>query len=1021
MGYGQFVGREEALRRLFACLASTDTASPRTVSITGTAGIGKSTLLRRFAAEAQAQGWSLGWGVASARDGSPPLSAWHEALADLQSHQTSGGFFADLEAQERVALFRSVSNWLSERVSTTPTLLVLEDLHDADQSTIELLGYIGRRPMSQNLLIVASSRTDLGPDAPRGNAIRLEGLSKPEAQQLADALDVSIDDYQLDEVLQRTGGNPFFLQRLLEQGIDGGLPIDVRSVLDEDLSKLTTEQRICSEILAVLGTSAPVQLVQNVSDRLYGATRLDPTSEVVVEDLADLRFAHALFREALYDSLSDDKRSKLHAAVAEVLRENDENPSVVAHHLARAAKHEFGHEAASFAAEAGRIASDIGALPEALEHFAFVVSLRRTLNDDEALAAALIAEAVALGRAGRAADAQQRLLEAADIPDLTQSTQVLLVREFGRLRWREEPNPSSLQSASLVRLATDWLSKSDDPRVLSIYETALVSAADIDGITSSSLKHAERAVALAAQSGDDLTIGEAHVARRRALMAHHGVLRQRSSDSAAAAKAAAKAGDGELLGRAQRLALCDAMASGDRSAVIRLIEIVEAVPSTAFLEHQALWRAELASLEGRFTDAAKILQEANDELTYLGVSAPALDYIQVVHAWHAGELSGPLAEYEPFLVQVGDIVLTTAVALGKVIDGNPEAASDLIELSIDELCGGEMTMLWPTAALVLAEVISALDHPAAERVLETIRPYSGQCSVSAAAGVPWIGSFDRHLGLLSARLGNNTQAIEYLDAGLALETRMGAKPWIARSHAALSMVHSREGNGELAQHHADLGVRLQEELGLADVLLLGDWSPQTNDVHAPPTRQRHRDASFVRDGAVWNVSLNDVGGTTKQSVGMEYLSLLLQSPDSDWHVLDLYQATTGGSVASGSSGSAIDDQARRAYQERYRDLSTQLAESEAFDDQGRIELIREEIEMLEQQLLGAFGLGGRSRQLNDPTERARVNVRRSISRALSQVSDVAPLLGDHLVHRIQTGRFCRYANDPSDPVVWTLS
>ncbi|MEM9714726.1 MAG: hypothetical protein AAGA17_21070, partial [Actinomycetota bacterium] len=84
------------------------------------------------------------------------------------------------------------------------------------------------------------------------------------------------------------------------------------------------------------------------------------------------------------------------------------------------------------------------------------------------------------------------------------------------------------------------------------------------------------------------------------------------------------------------------------------------------------------------------------------------------------------------------------------------------------------------------------------------------------------------------------------------------------------------------------------------------------------------------------------------------------------------------------------------------------------------EAARREIDDLEHELLAAFGLGGRARRLGDPGERARVNVRRSVSRALDAIEVVAPALADHLRTRIVTGRFCRYVPALDDPVTWQL-
>lgn len=79
-----------------------------------------------------------------------------------------------------------------------------------------------------------------------------------------------------------------------------------------------------------------------------------------------------------------------------------------------------------------------------------------------------------------------------------------------------------------------------------------------------------------------------------------------------------------------------------------------------------------------------------------------------------------------------------------------------------------------------------------------------------------------------------------------------------------------------------------------------------------------------------------------------------------------------------------------------------------------------EIEQLERELVSAFGLGGRARPSNDVTERARVNVKRAITRAIARIDEVCPALAVHLERSIQTGRFCRYDPEPGTQPAWSV-
>jgi non-specific serine/threonine protein kinase len=98
------------------------------------------------------------------------------------------------------------------------------------------------------------------------------------------------------------------------------------------------------------------------------------------------------------------------------------------------------------------------------------------------------------------------------------------------------------------------------------------------------------------------------------------------------------------------------------------------------------------------------------------------------------------------------------------------------------------------------------------------------------------------------------------------------------------------------------------------------------------------------------------------------------------------------------------------------ELRGELAEAETFHDTGRIERARREIDFLMQELASATGLGGRDRRVSSAAERARVNVSRSVVRALERIERNIPDLGEHLRRNIKTGTFCKYA--PPAPTEW---
>jgi hypothetical protein len=100
---------------------------------------------------------------------------------------------------------------------------------------------------------------------------------------------------------------------------------------------------------------------------------------------------------------------------------------------------------------------------------------------------------------------------------------------------------------------------------------------------------------------------------------------------------------------------------------------------------------------------------------------------------------------------------------------------------------------------------------------------------------------------------------------------------------------------------------------------------------------------------------------------------------------------------------------------RLADLEEDLVEAEGFNDLGRAERLREEIEFLTRELSRAVGLGGKARRAGSRTERARVNVTKAIRVALARIGTAHPLLGAHLEATVRTGNACIYLPPPGHP------
>jgi hypothetical protein len=172
---------------------------------------------------------------------------------------------------------------------------------------------------------------------------------------------------------------------------------------------------------------------------------------------------------------------------------------------------------------------------------------------------------------------------------------------------------------------------------------------------------------------------------------------------------------------------------------------------------------------------------------------------------------------------------------------------------------------------------------------------------------------------------------------------------------------------------------------------------------------------FRRSGDGWEVGFGHGDTVTvRGGKGMDDLARLLAAGGREVHALEL----AGSPVAEAGHGPALDERARRAYEQRIRDLQEDLDEADAAGDPVRSERARAELDALVDQLASALGLGGRAREAGSAAERARSAVTQRIRSTIRRIGEVDPGLGRHLQGAVRTGTFCSYR--PDEPVDWDL-
>lgn len=419
------VGRRQEMSALTATIDRAALGHPTGVLLSGDAGVGKSRLVGEVGEYASAAGFTVVIGRCLDAAGALPylpfteivgrLAALHPALLD--SHPELGRLLPGgrtterLSAEDRelgqIRVFDAVLAALDELGEHGPALLVLEDLHWADRSTLDLLVFLLSRLTTQRLVVLATYRTD---DVHRRHPLRpvlselvrlpavervdIAPLGAAHALELVALLaDGSLPEPLLHRVARRSEGNAFFAEELVSASSDG-LPHGLAEVLMARVEALAAATQEVLRVASVAGRRVRHDRLAAVSgmadDELEQALRDAVTHHVLVAGDSpgddDYLFRHALLREAVYHELLPGERSRLHGAYARLIAASADEPGAAAelayHALA-------GHDlprALGASVRAAQEANDREAPAEMLLHTERALDLWESVPDAETVA-----------------------------------------------------------------------------------------------------------------------------------------------------------------------------------------------------------------------------------------------------------------------------------------------------------------------------------------------------------------------------------------------------------------------------------------------------------------------------------------------------------------------------------------------------------------------------------------------------------------------------------------------------------
>ena len=358
--------REAQLAALASYAGEARKAQGRLVLVAGEAGVGKSALVEQLQRNLPGASWF--WGACDGLFTPRPLGPLFDIAAKL------GGELLELCRADapREALFGALLRQVSE--PDRLHVVVVEDIHWADEATIDLLRFLGRRIRDATVLLIVTYRDDalaagdplllaLGDLATQRSVRRvsLPPLSAGAVQVMAGS-----SEREAAALRQLTGGNPFYLSQVIAAGTDE-LPASARDAVLARAARLGPGARTVLDAAALIGTRVEFPLLESVTDCPPSAVDELLAAGLLTGDGPALRFRHEIARLAVQDAVPAHRRGLIHARILDVLgRCGGDDDARMAFHAEGAGD---GPAVLRYAPAAARRAAQLGAHREAAAQY----------------------------------------------------------------------------------------------------------------------------------------------------------------------------------------------------------------------------------------------------------------------------------------------------------------------------------------------------------------------------------------------------------------------------------------------------------------------------------------------------------------------------------------------------------------------------------------------------------------------------------------------------------------------------
>jgi tetratricopeptide (TPR) repeat protein len=988
-GSWAFVGRDREVAELVAGLEDAIGGRGRLFLIAGEPWIGKTWLAEHLAEHATKRKARLLWGRCWEAGGAPPFWPWSQIIGDLAEGLDKQTLIAWLGAgaahvarlvpglgerlgteviasvlsrasdAARFSLFEAVTGLFRQAASVQPLLLVLDDLHAADDPSMLLLEFLARDLRGARLLVVGTYR-DVAVDRPEGfgdavgslvregQLVSLGGLDRNDVKNLIEALSgVEPSEATVAAVHEATEGNPLFVRevvRLLagETTLEDPdrlrlpMPGSVRAVIGRRLAPLSADAVLVLSAAAVVGREFDLSLVQPACElpveRVLGGLSEAVAQGVVTEERGGVgryRFSHSLIREVLYERLPIPARLQLHRRVGEAIEGQHSTASgthvaELAHHFTQAAAAGDAAKALTYAREAGEWAMGVHAYEEAAAQYRWALDALRFAGPDDPLRCRLLLRLGATqARAGQYREAETSCLEAAELARKLGSSELLARAALGYGEREIGGGEINRQLVELFREALEELPVADSPlraRLLARLSLELI-LSDEAGLAGSISREA---VELARRLGDAASLSGALRARWMVVWGPDG-LEERSAIAEELLRLGEAGGDRELelAGRCRRVT--SSLQSGDtRTAQADITACARLAGELRMPAHQwmattmqAMW----AMLQGSLEEAERLAEHARS----LQPDGPNTcfayyDLLEVLR-WDQDRLGELRPAWHEQMAQTPGFVWPTLwLSLTDVDLGDEITARTSLQSVVAELTKRPRDGRWLPAVAVAALAAARRQEPdAGDRLYQALLPYRAQViAATMPHPVVCLGSASFYLGLLAALTSRWPEAIDHFEAAVVAHQRLGARPLLARTRYEYARMLLARGQATDRRRAAEL---LDQALAAASALGMAAVAEGARTLQAAQAATKSRGGSaagaarpeatgtvFRRKGEYWTIAYEGSEIHLKDTKGLRHLARLLTHPGQEYHAVDL-EAADGQAPRSTPLGSRDRTQA----------------------------------------------------------------------------------------------------------------